>query len=327
MAADQRIRPASLALFCTVFVLVIGGIGEALVRVYLAFNTVYDVEMTRYANEIKVTSDERLVHEHRPRSTARLMNVEVSINADGLRDRDYPLEAAGAYRMIFLGDSLTLGWGVKREETFEYLLEERLNRQRPVEILNFGAGNYNTAQQVTLFAKKGLKYRPDKVVVFYFINDAEPTPRESRWSFLGHSRLITFYWSRVNIVLSKYAADGDFLSQYRALYGEGRPGWDAAKASFRRLKALCAEHRIALQAVLLPELHDVKHQPFRREYSMVEEFLRGEAIPVLDLTPRFSQIDGDPLRLWVALDDAHPNAEAHRLIAAFSQRFVSPWSE
>jgi lysophospholipase L1-like esterase len=282
--------------------------------------------MARYASEVKVSSDGHAAHEHRPGAAARLMNVDIAINSDGLRDREYAVVPTDAYRMIFLGDSLTFGWGVEQEDTFESLLERRLNELGRVEILNFGVGNYNTAQQVALFTRKGLKYRPDKVVVFYFINDAEPTPRPSEWSYFAQSRLLTFYWSRLNAVLAKYSADRSFLAQYRNLYRPGQPGWIAAQASFRVLRDLCAANDIALQVVLLPELHELRNPPFRREYALVETFLRDEGIAVMNQTPAFSAVEENPLNLWVALDDAHPNEHAHRLIAQFSERFISPWS-
>ena len=323
MRPRQSLRPVWVTVLYMVFLSGIAGAGEVLARAYLAFNTVYDIEMTRYSNELKVTSDAAIGHEHRPLATATLMDVEVSINSDGLRDREYTTTSPHARRLIFLGDSLTFGWGVERSNTFEYMLEERLNQQGDglVEILNFGIGNYNTSQQVALFAKRGLKYHPNQVVVFYFINDAEPTPTPSRWMFLGHSRLITLYWSRINILLSRYAGR-DFISQYGDLYQQGQPGWGAAKAAFVSLKRLCETNGIDLKVVLLPELHDLKNPPFRREYGLVESFLKGEGISVLDLIPYFSSVE-DPLSLWVAVDDAHPNAKAHRMIADFSQQFIS----
>ena len=328
--SDRNRRPRwALLILVNVVLLLLGAIvGEALMRVYLAFNTVYDVEMTRYSNSVKTPSEASVVFEHRPFSVATLMGVDVRINSDGLRDQEYPLEKNG-YRMIFLGDSLTFGWGVERPETFEYLLETRFNAQDRgrVEILNFGTGNYNTAQQEALFGKKGLKYRPDKVVVFYFVNDAEPTPTASRWEFLGHSRLVTFYWSRINILRSKYASQSDFQSQYGSLYEEGRPGFEAMKASFLALRERCAANGIALQVVMLPELHNLKNPTFVREYGMVRSFLEREAISVLDLTPQFSTVEDEPTSLWVALDDAHPNAKAHKRIADFTEQFISPWSE
>ena len=82
-------------------------------------------------------------------------------------------------------------WGVEKTETFEYLLEQALNQFEPTEILNLGVGNFNTSQSVNLFRPKGLKYRPDRVVLLYFLNDAEPTPSRARLSWLARSHLVT----------------------------------------------------------------------------------------------------------------------------------------
>ena len=56
--------------------------------------------------------------------------AEVQFNRWGMRDRDYPLEpAAGVYRIALLGASHTFASGVKQEQGFESLIEDRLNRE------------------------------------------------------------------------------------------------------------------------------------------------------------------------------------------------------
>ena len=178
-----------------VSLIMFGLLMEVIMRVYTHYSIFYDVEMTRYANKIKKSSaDPKIGHVHKPNSDATLMGVNVKINSGGLRDKEYPLDHAQKYRIIFLGDSLTFGWGVEKVNTFEILLEGKLNKIRPTEVLNFGTGNYNTEQEVNLFLKEEKKYKPDHAVLFYFINDAEVTPKKSAWNFLSHSRAITFYW-------------------------------------------------------------------------------------------------------------------------------------
>jgi hypothetical protein len=191
-----------------------------------------------------------------------------------------------------------------------------------VEIIGFGAGNYNTAQEVQLFREKGLKYRPDKVVVFFFINDAEPTPHMSSWGILNHSRAITFLWSRANILRSRFSAARGFQSYYSSLYQEGQPGWEQQKRAFLDLKDLCARNGTHLQVVLLPELHAPSRLPFKAEHEKVMAFLSDHGIESLDVAPAFLN-QPDPHRLWVALDDAHPNRIAHRLIAEATLEFLS----
>lgn len=303
----------------------IGGfllVGELAVRLYLASHTFYDVEMSRYASLLKIDAeDPRVGHVHRPNQEVRLMGATVRINADGLRDDDYPLEKSGRWRIVFLGDSLTFGWGVEKEQTFEHRLEQQLDARRPTEILNFGAGNYNTVQEVALFLDKGLRYQPDQVVLFYFINDAEPVPQESRLPFLGRLRLVTFYWSRLKALRARWDPSAGFESYYSKLYRDDAVGWRRSREALLELKRACEEHGIVLQVVILPELHELEDYPFAEEHARIAGFLREHGVPVLDLAPAFAG-ETDPTSLWVALDDAHPNAEAHGRIARYSLDFI-----
>jgi lysophospholipase L1-like esterase len=321
VAADRLARrAAAFAIPLLVFV----SAGEGAVRLYTRHHLVYDLEMTRYARELKIdAADPAIGHVHRPRAEADLMGVHVTINADGLRDRDYPIPRGPAYRMIVLGDSLTFGWGVPQAQTFENLMEGAINRRRPAEILNFGIGNYNTSQETALFVDRGLKYAPDKVVLFYFINDAEPTPRASRWSVLARSEFLSFFWSRMRRLAGLASATGGYRDYYSSLYAAGARGWLDAQAALLRLQAACRERSIALQVVLLPELHQLRPYPFATEHAAVSAFLQAHGIDHLDLAPFFDRAV-DPSRLWVAPDDAHPNAAGHRLIAEYTLPFVFP---
>jgi lysophospholipase L1-like esterase len=293
-------------------------LSELALRAYLARNIFYDVEMSRYALTLKVDSENpRIGHHHRPSSQATLMGVPVQTNADGFRDDEVPVARSGKRRLVFLGDSLTLGWGVAKEDTFEHLLEARLGELAPTEILNLGVGNYNTTQEVALFAEKGLKYGPDEVVLFYFINDAEPVPQRSRFPGLGHYRIVTFYWSRLKALKARLSPGAGFAEYYGALYRDGAEGWERSQAALLELRELSRAHGFGLKVVLLPELHRLDPYTFEREHALVAEFLRANGIPVLDLAPHFRGVP-EPQALWVSRDDAHPNARAHRMIADYT---------
>jgi hypothetical protein len=299
-------------------------LGELALRVYLTRNIFYDVEMSRYALTLKQDSPNPLIgHHHKPSSEAFLMGVTLRTNADGFRDDDYPVEKGERRRIMFLGDSLTLGWGVEKEQTFEHHLERRLEAIEPSEVINLGIGNYNTTQEVNLFIDKGLKYRPDQVVLFYFINDAEPVPQKARFPGLGHSRLVTFYWSRIKAAKARISPDvADFREYYSALYRDGAGGWERSKGAFLQLKEICASEGMDLKVVLLPELHQLDPYAFEREYGQVVSFLRENGIAAFDLAPYF-KAEPNPQELWVSRDDAHPNSRAHALIAEYAFDFIS----
>lgn len=298
-------------------------LGELIIRLYLGHKTIYDIEMSRYSMSIKTDSENPLIgHVHKPNSSGRLMDVMVNINSDGLRDREYPIQNSGKNRMIFLGDSLTFGWGVEQEDTFDNVIEQKLNSKHPTEIINFGTGNYNTVQELNLFLEKGLKYNPDKVVLFYFINDAEVTPKKSRLWFLAYSRLLSFYWSRVHVALNNVFESQSFDEYYADLYRTDQAGWINTQNAFLKLKDVCREHDIDLKIVLLPELHNLTNYPFKEEYGLVSSFLHDNDISHLDLTPMFEGYENS-MDLWVSLDDAHPNKLAHKMIAEYSLDFIS----
>ncbi len=299
------------------------GLAEAGLRLYFSYRTFYDVEVARYANTLKNESPNPLIgHVHRPGKSMYVMGVDVTINSDGFRDDEYEIEKGQNRRIILLGDSLTFGWGVEKEQSFEHLLERKFNAIAPTEIINFGTGDYNTTQEVNLFEEKGLRYRPDAVFLFYFINDAEPVPKKSGFAWLAHFRIATFFWSRTKALLAKKSPSEGFKEYYANLYRADQAGWLQTQQAFLKLRELSRDNGISLKVVILPELHNLVDYTFKDEHALVSRYLSRHGIENIDLAPSFAD-QKNPTRLWVARDDAHPNAEAHRLIAEYSFPFLS----
>ena len=134
-------------------------------RIFFSQKIAYDVEMWRYANQLKVWGETPGIRfEHRRSAEARLMGVDVHINRFGMRDKERDLlKPTGVRRIAVLGDSITFGWGVPQEETYPALLEKRLNEQSPAgekgsfEVLNFGVGNYNTIDEFAMLRYRAIK--------------------------------------------------------------------------------------------------------------------------------------------------------------------------
>ncbi len=88
----------------------------------------------------------------------------------GMRDQDYEKTAApGTYRIAMLGASVEMGWGVGDGETFEALMEKKLNQDlggrnfTRFEILNFGAPGYYPLQQAAAL-QRALEFAPGAVL-------------------------------------------------------------------------------------------------------------------------------------------------------------------
>lgn len=296
-------------------------LGEVAVRIASRWVLWYDVEMWKYAQRLKrVSPVEAIGHEHLPNRTEKLMGVNLSTNSIGLRNREItPTPPPGTFRILALGDSLTLGWGVRFEDSFTVQLEKRLKSSPPpgyheVEVINAGVGNYNTSQEVAYYLEHGASLKPHLVLVFYFVNDAEPTPRRTN-SVLRHSALAALLFGRIEGVLRRFGfRGGTALSYYEGLYTGRYPGWEGTRNALRTLAGATRESGTALLLVLLPELHDLRAEaPLRQVYSIVANESRTAGIETLDTWPNFE--NRTPRDLWVSPNDAHPNAKAHFIIA------------
>jgi lysophospholipase L1-like esterase len=97
----------------------------------------------------------------------------VSVNSDGLRDREHlKTKPANTFRIALLGDSFTEAMQVPMEQTYWYLLDKKLNDcnafpGKQVEIINFGVSGYGTAQELMTLREKVWAYSPDMVVLAF----------------------------------------------------------------------------------------------------------------------------------------------------------------
>ena len=181
-AASSPVRQAFLsALLLGVSLVLCLLAAEAFLRVKNGTMTNYDIEMWRYANELKQKSDDpQIDFDHRQSQSAILQSTEIRLNDWGLRGPDVAALQPGQRRILFLGGSITLGWGVPEKDTLEARLERRLNDTGDAaQVLNGGVGNYNAERYVSRFFKELTPLQPTDIVVHYFLRDAEQLPAGS----------------------------------------------------------------------------------------------------------------------------------------------------
>lgn len=297
-------------------------LGEMIMRIIDGFVPIYDIEMAKYATFLKIpNSNPDRGHSHKKNSKVRLMGVDVSTNSLGLRDREYSLNwPHKTYRIIVLGDSMTLGWGVEREDSYPKKLEEILNKNISCktgityEVINTGVGNYNTVQELAYLKDEGYRLAPDMIILGFFVNDAEPVPKKAESLFLNHSHLMVFFWSRMNSIMSGVFKKGNYSEYYNNLYRSYHPGWIRCKNALIELNQYCNNNKIKFLVVFIPELHDLSDAyPLREAYNKVESFVKTQAMDYCDLYSYFRGYDSK--KLWVSHDDAHPNKIGHEMIA------------
>jgi lysophospholipase L1-like esterase len=313
------VKRALLAILAAGFSLVLCGLMiEGLARTVFDNGMDFDLEMWKYARDLKrVSAEPAIGHEHIPNTSGVFMGAQVDINSIGLRNREVAPVPDGAVRVMMLGDSLTFGWGVKEEDTPSRQLETVLNSAatggRKYEVINTGVGNYNTQMEVAYFLTNGYKLKPDIVVLNYFINDAEQTPRRHKVGWGEYSQAYVVLASAVDKISRIFLGRADWKAYYRGLYENGQPGWTDGQAAIQKLARYCKEHGLKLVIVNYPELHEIKQYPFPEVTAGVEKIAASEGVPFLDLRP--SVEDLVPETLWVSPSDAHPNKIANERFA------------
>jgi len=299
-------------------------VGELLVRLVFYKSMDFDMEMWKYATKIKILSDDpQIGHEHRPNRREFLMGVEVTTNSFGLRDDEITLKKPiNTYRIIMLGDSITMGWGVAQSQLYPTQLEKMLSTPQMnnfpssthYEVLNLGVGNYNTVQEVASLRKKGLQFTPDMILLGYFINDAEPIQKAKVSFLIENSYLYAFLASRLKAVFLG-GSKLNYEKYYKSLYKDDQVGWQAAKIALAELVEIGKKQNIPILMFIIPELHDLSDTyPFLDVHNKLVTLGRKLGLTVIDLFPVFHNYSPEK-ELWVSASDAHHNGLAQSMIA------------
>jgi hypothetical protein len=170
-------------------------------------------------------------------------------------------------------------------------------------------------QEVEHYLTIDRAFHPDQVILEYFINDAEPVPRERNTGMAGHSYLAAFAISRFDGALRMAGLRPGWRAYYASLYRHGSPGLEAAKAALTRLAHTTSVDGTALLVAILPELHQINSDyPFAAEQEKIEDHLASLHVRTLDLLPCLRG-HGPEASLWITPADDHPNGKANELIA------------
>jgi hypothetical protein len=254
--------------------------------------------------------------------------IEIRTNGGGLReDRETPTG-----KILCLGDSFTVGFGVDREETFAARLGA----------LNAGVAGTGTAQQLAWFTLEGWRYRPEVVLVVPVVNDLTDNTTSGLFTFAPDSSLVqhpavqprTLRALRLLRKLPGYTtwfARSHLLNAFKQAFAvrhhgrlETQAGGGAApaevrrhedvlqRALLRRLRVECEARGAALVVMPVPAKAGSPEQP---RQDNLYDWLARERFVTIDLRAAFAEAlaTGEILSFPV---DGHWTAAAHRLAAA-----------
>lgn len=254
-------------------------------------------------------------------------------NGLGFRDRDHAIQAPdGTFRILVLGDSISMGLKVERaEDVYPARLETRLLADgHDVEVMNFGVSGYNTQQEVATLRDKGLQFSPDLVLLQYSVNDTEQvdggvitklrqleqaSPHVGRLQvppWLARSALYRFARFRVFASVSGNPAAARPAAPRRG---------DTVAQSLGELALTASEEGFEVLVVVFP-FFGRDHPEFGRQYQTTAELSASFGFHHLDLRPAYTACQRAS-REPVGRDALHPSEYGHACAAnAIAAYFV-----
>ena len=260
-------------------------------------------------------------------------------NSHGQRDAERTIaKPAGGQRVILLGDSIVEGHGVANMGNTISAQLERLYTDGKTEVLNFGVSGYCTRAEIELLEVKGLKFKPDVVVLIFTENDfqnfnleAHPMagsidrPAVIEWLF-KNSHLFRMLAVRFN--LFQLGQPGDTAGNNSRAIGD-----DNVVKGLARLRALADEHGFDTLIAIWPrfddvEIVDVHPMPGGRGELVIERLADMWSLPHVRLSHLFIRHHaslGDqvnPRRYYSLGDQIHPSATGAAVAAQLLHKLL-----
>ena len=279
-------------------------------------------------------------------------DITVDINSHGLRGPETSYaKPASTYRILNLGDSIVMGWGVSEENTYGQQLESQLNAASNgslnFEVINAGVPGWSLDNALAYLEGEGLNYEPDLILLDLTIaNDINGKSALLAGNDLGLFRWLsdhTYFWPflQSQAAWAKARAQGnDRVStidpptnpaKYFPLDPEAER-WAERWNTIMDINQLASEKDIPVVLVLFPLEFQVLDENFS---TLPQEIFLAKAseagIPALDLLPAFRQACREKPGGECQLEDRylfadvwmHPSAAGHKLIAVELKEFLT----
>jgi lysophospholipase L1-like esterase len=266
-AAGRALRKAAILAFS---LLASAAVLEGVIRVFDPLGLSHFRDMGRYLPELCELRPGDRIFAQRPGRDVAFRGFSIKTNSLGFRGPELEVrKPPGTKRILFLGDSVVLGWGAREEDLFVRRAEEELRAAHPgqrIECVNTGHNQYDTTQEAALFDEAlAAGVDPDAVLLVFVYNDITLTRDEKRrleeaatraaparsgplsaaWTWL---RTVPFQglnalWTYLSFTSSGAEQNDRDAAIAAALAGDA-PGWRACRDALRHIASTCAERRI-----------------------------------------------------------------------------------
>lgn len=248
-------------------------------------------------------------------------------NKVGFRDnKDYHLKKGPKKRIVFIGDSFTIGHGIRDvNDRFPNRIEAYLEKKFPgsYEVYTIARNGWDTTDEIDILSKLAADgFEADMVVLCFTTNDISFASLENYLNYqagkdakpknrlLTNSFFLNFVYMRMKVLSSP-----EIKGYYDWLAGSyDGYAWEDERMLLNNFVELSREKGYNPKAVILPLIGDLSRGfKMKGAHEKVSAFFRSKGVPYLDFTDAFKRFPEK--NLVVNRFDAHPNEFAHALIA------------
>jgi hypothetical protein len=242
----------------------------------------------------------------------------------------------GVFRIVTLGDSFT--WGDKigsTRDTWPYVLEKNCESQPlNVQVINLAKCGFTTVNELEMLNRFGWEFKPDAVIVQYFLND--PLPSSPDFQSKGEDWLQAPTWPLLPYLHQTLSRDSYLYSllddrfsnlqrrwrglknwTYTDLFADDFSGWQDNQRAFRELARIGRE-KVPVLLVLFPSFQgrlEDNAYPFLVLHQKVLAAAANAGLPALDLRPLYARVDPRGPSWWAMALDTHPGVRAQAVAA------------
>ncbi|HNP84244.1 MAG TPA: SGNH/GDSL hydrolase family protein [Nitrospira sp.] len=281
---------------------------------------------------IRPIDDPILNWRYLPGSEVQTGKIKRKYNKSGFRDVDHNVEKApGVKRILVVGDSVTEAGDVEWEAVFSSRLQADLGRS--YEVITLAMGGLNTPQEIHLFEKEGLAYKPDLMILNFVLNDADfyteynatqryQAEKDSVVGVLGisinpafkrtlkSSALVYFLKQRFEHAIGMFLGKEE-IGYFENLWGKAE-NRQRVTNGFDRLWVMSKDSSFPVLVVIWPILTEFSRYKFEHIHQWVREEAEKRGFQTLDLLPHFAKTSYRNLQV-TAEDNIHPNGLGHKI--------------
>lgn len=316
---NRKIALVATNIFIILALLVIA---ELLTRLFYP-----EITLTGTSGNLIETNKFGKTHGLKPNSEGKSHGIIKKVNERGYwQYGDDKRKIAG--KILFLGDSVTMGIGVESDSSFAGIIH---NKMVAYEVLNPSLIAYTSQDYLNVvrynLENPELHESIDKIYLFWCLNDVYPkhilsdAPGMPGDSFISSiARFLRENYKAYHLLKFVFSDRSKSYFYYdRQLYSTNNKNFVSAMNNIKEIIRLCFDHNIDFQMFLLPYEYQLRKSissEFTPQQLVISE-LSNLPLNIYDCSLAFEYFDGRSEDLYLYGDGIHFSNAGHRLLASY----------